>query len=524
LLLVGVSLPVANAAPGPDSSPPDAGPPSPPAEPSVVPLESLADEDEDKQGDEEEPADGAGKTDTREGEEKTASSNDEESQGDDAKDGDEGEGDGDGGKTRDEETKQIEEEAEAQEGLLGTLAEPGTVNVQETMQAHPEDVERPPRLGPARIVVDEQGDRLTLGFATQLYGRSEQRFRGPFQEEGSDGGIGIRRLRFVLGSWFLRGKIRSSLQLNLSPNALELIDVWILYAPLHSLALRIGQFKVPYTRYRLQSFAALSLADWSPITRMFGAERQIGVELLNPQPESTAWEYGLGVFTGTNVRASHAVGLSQVYGEDPINRSDLREFNGPSSLHPEVIGRAARNFGSIDTAANTDFAGGPFRSSFGVSGAVDIQPVLRQDLSARVAAEWLVKVHHLHLNLVGHMGWFGRPKDIGPWGMLGELGYRLDRHWELAARYSRIWIGRRLQRDAAAYADRRVTEAPNGDALLRYALVGRVSATNQVAAALTLYVVGHSFKTQLEAKWQGDETEDGLRQSLVTQLQLQFQY
>jgi hypothetical protein len=423
-----------------------------------------------------------------------------------------------------DEDERIEDEAEDKEGSLGTFAEPGTVNVQEAIRTTDEQPERPRRLGPAQVVVDERGDRLTIGFATQLYARSEQRFRGPSQEGDVEGGIGIRRLRFVLGSWFLQGRIRSSLQLNLSPSALELIDVWILYAPLNALAFRIGQFKTPYTRYRLQSFAALSLSDWSPLTRMFGAERQFGIEILNPDPEDIKWEYGLGVFTGTNVRASHAVGLTEVYGEDPVNRSDLRQYNGPSNLHPEVIGRVARNIGAIDTAANTDIAGGPFRSSIGLSGAIDLQPVAREDLGARVALEWLIKVRHVHINAVGHMGWFGGLPDMGPWGLLTEIGYRLDRQWELTSRYSRIWIGGRLREDAAAWADEQIGSVSSSEAFRRYARVGTVGAINEVAGALTLYVVGHSFKTQAEAKWQGEETDDGLRQSVVTQLQLQFQY
>ena len=435
----------------------------------------------------------------------------------------EGEGEGEGENPEPEpDEDEVERKQQADEGSLGTLSEPGTVNVEETIPDAP--ARWPRRLGPARITIDKAGDSLSLGLATQLLGEGDVAFTGPYQSQGWDGGITINRLRLVMGSRFLDGRVRSSVQLNFAPGALELIDVWFLYAPLPKLALRIGQFKVPYTRYRAQSFAALSLVDWSPVTRMFGSERQIGLEFLNPAPDDLSWEFAAGIFAGTNVRASHGVGLVEEYGETPVNRSDLTSFRVPSSFHPELVGRVAKNFGAIDTAANTDIRGGPFRSSVGLSGAWDTRPVAKEDLTGRIALEWLAKVHHVHINAVGHLGWFGGAADIGPWGAMGEVGYRFHRRWELTGRYSWVGIGRRLRDDARAHADEAIRDAMDGDVLAQYALVGRVRSRNELATSASMYVVGHSLKAQIEAAWVGEDTELGWRQSVATRFQLQFQY
>ena len=54
----------------------------------------------------------------------------------------------------------------------------------------------------------------------------------------------------MLSSAFLEGRVRSSFQLNITPSSFELIDMWLMYSPADRASIRIGQFKVPYTRYR----------------------------------------------------------------------------------------------------------------------------------------------------------------------------------------------------------------------------------------------------------------------------------
>jgi hypothetical protein len=79
--------------------------------------------------------------------------------------------------------------------------------------------------------------------------------------------------------------------------------------------LRIGQCKVPFTRFRIQSFQRLTFADWPIVTKFFGGERQIGVTLHNGYEDPPVRAYVVGLLSGVNARASHGIGIATVYGE-----------------------------------------------------------------------------------------------------------------------------------------------------------------------------------------------------------------
>lgn len=380
--------------------------------------------------------------------------------------------------------------------------------------------ELPNRLGPASISINPQGDRVSLGLTTQTQFNLNQQFAGGGASKARDHSLAFRRLRFVLGGSFLNDRVRSSLQLNLMPGALELMDFWISVSPQrYSYAtFRFGQYKIPFTRYRAQSFSVLSMTDWSPLTRWFGAERQLGLEVFNSAASISGWEYVFGIFTGMNARGSHAVGLTEYYGNRPVNPSNLAGPAIPAQLHPEFVGRIARNFGKIDTSESSDLARGPLRASFGLSGTWDLQPVAQEDFPMRLAAEALIKVHGLYINAVNYMGWFKGTQgtDFGSIGLLLESGYRFDRTWELALRYSGLLITDALQQDAQAYAAANPT-AENTD-------VGRRSSDQEFALAGTSYVIGNSLKFQLEGAWRTMGTLDGRRNALRLTAQLQFQF
>ena len=386
--------------------------------------------------------------------------------------------------------------------------------------------ERPERLGPVQIEINERGDRLSLGLGTQFLTAVNHAFATADQQRDTTARVQIRRLRVSFGGEFVARKIQTKLQFNFAPNAPELIDVWLMYAPFRQLGIKFGQFKLPYTRYREQSFAVLSNADWSPVTRVFGSERQVGLALVQPGLDDLPWEYGLGVYTGTNARASHGLGVIEQYGETPENPSDFRTFGAAYEIHPELAGRVARNFGGIDTSANSDLQRGPLRHSVGVSGAWDVRPSPRQDLAGRLALEWLAKLHGVHFNAVGHLGWVdtGFETIFGTWGGLLETGYRFDRSWELTARYSHVQFVSALRDDARIYAASQIGDGSDPTLVTQYADVGNVRSVDEAALAGTYDLFGPSLRAQLEAAWDAANTLMGWRQALVLRLQLQFTF
>lgn len=80
------------------------------------------------------------------------------------------------------------------------------------------------------------------------------------------------------------------------------------------------------------------MIDWALVTRYFGGERQLGLELHNRGGRG-AVEFAVGAWGGTTMRAAHGQGVAPVYGEAVENLSDLRALHTPDSSHPELGGR-----------------------------------------------------------------------------------------------------------------------------------------------------------------------------------------
>jgi hypothetical protein len=406
-------------------------------------------------------------------------------------------------------------------------AEPSTTSLAEAEPDVPDDRKLPMRLGPVRIKIGKTDDWIGVGFATQLQFEYDQQFATAGFPKESTETLQFRRIRTTLSSSFIDGRIRSRFQINLTPSAFELIDMWFAFTRFKFATFRIGQFKIPYDRYRAQSFAALSLVDWAPTTRMFGSERQVGAEMLGIGGFLKA-EYAIGVFSGTNARAAHAVGITEVYGEVPRNPSDFGFGEVVSDFHPELAARAAKNFGKINTDANSDVTGSKeLRHSVGVGIAWDARPKATQDLGLRLSAEWLGKIRHVYMNVVSYLAWFkpweGGKILYGPMGFMAESGYRFSLMWELALRYSVTSLTPWLRSDARSYGEFQIANATDPAAALeQYGQNGEQTTNNELALAGTSYIIGNSLKVVAEAAWMAQRWETGRRNGFRLNLQLQF--
>jgi hypothetical protein len=406
-------------------------------------------------------------------------------------------------------------------------AEPSTTSLAEAEPDVPDDRKLPMRLGPVRIKIGKTDDWIGVGFATQLQFEYDQQFATAGFPKESTETLQFRRIRTTLSSSFIDGRIRSRFQINLTPSAFELIDMWFAFTRFKFATFRIGQFKIPYDRYRAQSFAALSLVDWAPTTRMFGSERQVGAEMLGIGGFLKA-EYAIGVFSGTNARAAHAVGITEVYGEVPRNPSDFGFGEVVSDFHPELAARAAKNFGKINTDANSDVTGSKeLRHSVGVGIAWDARPKATQDLGLRLSAEWLGKIRHVYMNVVSYLAWFkpweGGKILYGPMGFMAESGYRFSLMWELALRYSVTYLTPWLRSDARSYGEFQIANATDPAAALeQYGQNGEQTTNNELALAGTSYIIGNSLKVVAEAAWMAQRWETGRRNGFRLNLQLQF--
>ena len=410
-------------------------------------------------------------------------------------------------------------------------AEPSTTSLAETKAKAPDEEKLPGRLGPVRIRVGKTDDWVGIGFGTQLQFEYDQQFAGAGAQKSSTQKLEFRRIRTTLSSSFIEGRIQTRFQLNLTPSAAELVDMWFGFTRFKFASLRVGQFKIPYDRYRAQSFAALSTVDWAPTVRMFGSERQIGLE-MHAGAGVFKGEYAIGLFSGVNARSSHAVGITEVYGETPQNPSALGSGSVVSEFHPEITARLAKNFGNINTDTNSDVLGTKeLRHSLGIAGfSWDTRPVATKDLGLRLSLEWLGKISHAHMNIVSYLAWYkpwqGGKILFGPIGFLAEVGYRFTKMWELALQYGTTYLTPWLRSDARSYGQFQIDNATDptdqASAMAQYGQNGNQITSDQLALAGTSHIIGNSLKVVAEAAWESQLWDLGRQNGLRLTLQLQF--
>ncbi len=406
-------------------------------------------------------------------------------------------------------------------------SEPSTTTLAEAEAEAPGARRLPTRLGPVRIRFGKGDDFLGIGFASQLEFNYLQDFEGAGLEKESTEVLRWRRLRLILSSSFVEGRIRSRFQINLTPSSFEVLDMWFAFTRFKFATFRIGQFKIPYDRYRAQSFAALTFIDWPPTARMFGSERQIGAEMLASGGFADL-EYAFGIFSGVNARATFAVGLIEVYGNVPTNPSNLGDGEVLSEFHPELTGRFAKNFGNINTDTNSDeLRSADLRHSLGAGISWDARPTPAEDLALRLQVEWLGKIRGVHINVVNYLAWFppweGGKILFGPVGLMAETGYRFNLTWEIALRYNIVYLTPWLRSDSRSYGQFQIMNASDpAQAMEQYGNNGDQTMSQRLALAGTSYVIGRSLKVVAEVAWETQLWTAGRRNGMGCGLQLQL--
>lgn len=314
------------------------------------------------------------------------------------------------------------------------------------------------------------------------------------------------------------------------PGAAELIDLWLDLRLVEGTRLRVGQTKVPFTRYRQLSFRDLLLVDWADASPFFGGERQLGALVAGTFER---WGWSLGAFTGANRRAAHGIGVQRVYAEPLASPSTFGEGRGVErALHPELVGYVSHGSAGFDArrpGAASPAAGGGYLAT--LSAAVDARPEAGRDALVRLAPELWLRCGGTALIAVGYLAWVDRSGSEGPvfglGGMNLELAQRLGPLWELAARYERVDVAPALRRDARQRADALVAAAPPEamDALgATYADAGTLRSQQSVLVGVNAFAVGRSVRAQLDAGWRRLERSAGRRDEARVRLQVQLAF
>jgi len=369
-------------------------------------------------------------------------------------------------------------------------------------------------IGPFEVHSADSSAVLNLRMAAQLRMDWESNDGGVRADRHSRLTMQARRVRPTVALELPKQKLRFYLHISTTPGSLELMDCYFNYRYRENLRFRVGQYKTPFTRYRIQSFQRLTFVDWAVVTKYFGAERQMGLAVHNGYETPPRWGYVLGVFNGVNMRASHAVGLAGVYGEPSVNRSDLADPGPKAEFHPELFGHLSLNTGGIDVHSDSDERRQGWRSSFAASVAWDLDPDQYRDLALRFAPEMLFKCDGASFMSVGYIG-FG-PIDnslrtrLAMVGWLVQTSLRLTDRYEFSLRYALVDIDDAVLDDAFYRAGRLIETAQKqlDDSALsqekfdsvskRYRDAGRITREQEVTAGFNIYLQGHALK------WQSD--------------------
>lgn len=368
----------------------------------------------------------------------------------------------------------------------------------------------PERIGPFSIASDDGDWSLQPGLSMQLkYELSAVDLEEPDTRDLADK-VEARRIRPTLRGTILSKDLSFYFHLSTAPGSVEFMDFFFDYTWRPCLRARVGQWKIPFTRFRTGSYRDLTLVEWPIVTTYFGAERQMGLALHNGYDKPPAVQYEVGVFSGVNARASHAVGLSSVYGEKIENPSDLAHPGPRPTLHPEFVAHVAYNRGEIDLSTDTDWQGGPLRLSTGLSGTWDLDPERYADLAMRVAPELLLKVHGLSAFGVLYLGFVRRGDGVADQrlGMLGgviQTSYLIRQRVELSARYALVHILAKIVDDARRRAEQIVaaeTDPDEHDALAQqYKRAGQLRREHETTLGVNYYLIGRSLKLQTDVSW-----------------------
>jgi hypothetical protein len=371
------------------------------------------------------------------------------------------------------------------------------------------------------------------GLTVQLRYQYDSKDQGSGKDRVNGGFVEARRIRPTFAGTLFTEKLRYYLHMSTAPGSLELMDTYLDYRFHPQIQGRVGQWKIPFTRYRIASYKDLTFPDWAIVTRYFGADRQMGLAVHNGYEKPPRFEYEFGVFSGVHARATHGVGLTEMYGEKPTNPSDLANPGPKATVHPEVATHLAYNTPGIQTNTETDFEGGRLRVSAGLSAAYDLRPDHYQDLTLRVAPEVLVKAFGLsasatfYLSLAKTGDGFAK-QHLAFWGGLAQASYLFLKRFEVAARYALVQTSSKLLDLARARADGIIAAETNADAkkLLetQYKNVGKVDREQEATIGFNVYIYGKNVKWQNDASLLLHNRTDGNRKDLRFRSQMQFAF
>ncbi len=261
----------------------------------------------------------------------------------------------------------------------------------------------------------------------------------------------VRRLRPGLSASLGHGLEFDAIW-DLAPGSGQLIDAVATLDVKSHVKLQLGQFKTPWSRYRLTSGSDQVLVNWSHTTAYFGGERQLGLAVSRSDQSQGRLHYHLGVFSGNNARSSHGIGLAKVYKQPVENTSLFGKSSVSRDVHPELVGHVGVGSQGMDVARLDDPSGGGLRAYVGIGATHDFQPEAMYDADSRAQAEVIIKWSGFSTYTGVYAQRNALQQDDGRYGVmyggLFESTYHVGTRTSLGIRASRMKLSDALLQDA----------------------------------------------------------------------------
>ena len=234
-------------------------------------------------------------------------------------------------------------------GLRGQVAEEANQGPQEGTAQEDEKAKEEP---PIRVSYGSKGLKIATRdgrFETNIQWRAQLRYSYPFDADPDEpdefdalesSTFEISRARFKVGGHAFGSWIKYYTEFDLRNSRLLTLRMTLAKHPW--LQLRVGQFKAPYNRERVDSSGKQQFVERSIVNRVFTVDRQQGASLfghLLPGTLGDSW-YFTGVFTGTGRGGGTNEGGSMMWvgryqwnflGRDlPFSQTDVEHHEEPA--------------------------------------------------------------------------------------------------------------------------------------------------------------------------------------------------
>jgi len=289
------------------------------------------------------------------------------------------------------------------------------------------------------FVKDEKGP-----FELKIKGRLQLRHTWSIFENARDhASFALARGRMVLSGYAFDKNLRYYFQPEFGGGLVYLRDYYTDYTFSEMLAIRVGQFKRPFSRQQINSSGKLQLVDRTIADSYFNAGRDIGVALHNGYENSPTFEYAVGVFNSTGDKPSFSGNVTIDPTTNQGTVSGGKFSNVPETYNPAVVARVGYNSDKLKGYSEVDFEGGDLRYGVAASVVTDLDADNQNNATTRAELDTIIKCHGF--SFLGSLYLGANQNDekfydqkLQSTGYHVEAGYLLTEHLQPVLRYVQI--------------------------------------------------------------------------------------